>query len=246
LFDLEKATKAAPAFDVTSKEDGRAAAATTAGPEILKSGLGKLEHNDPLAAIKSAIDREPDDARAAEAVAQVIFDDPLGVFFAIADAEAAEAYAESADADPHQWERLFAAYDKRRQGRRRREWPRDWQPYCLVRRADGTWTMLGREYKRLGSRQDQSAPWCDWNAADHVVWRFKDGDPLLLPGGEGKERIWRKPPGLWGAGRLYLPFSEADYSACVGRLVAATVDPPFYATLVLGRLPPTPTAALAA
>jgi hypothetical protein len=167
-------------------KDAHATAPTIAGAEI-KSGLEKPQYSDPLAAIKALVDAEPDDARAAETVADILFADPLGVMFGIMDAE----LAEDAEKAEQEIEHLFADFDKRRQARRRRKWPYDWQPYCLVRRPDGTWTMLGREYKRLGTRQDSMARWCDWNAADHVVWRFKCGDPLLLPSGEEPGRIWR-------------------------------------------------------
>jgi hypothetical protein len=77
-----------------------------------------------------------DDDRAA--LSQAMLDDPIGVMSAIMDAEAAEDAETAAALD--EIERLFADYDKRKQARRRKEWPRDCQPYCLVRRADGAWT----------------------------------------------------------------------------------------------------------
>jgi hypothetical protein len=73
---------------VTSKDHGRAARDSRAAE--IKSDLEKPPYNDTLAAIKAIVEREPDGERAVEAVADIIMNDPLGTFFAIADAEAAE------------------------------------------------------------------------------------------------------------------------------------------------------------
>jgi hypothetical protein len=70
-------------------KDAHAAAPTVAGAEI-KSGLEKPPYNDALTAIKAIVEHEPDDERAVDAVADIILNDPLGTFSAIADAEAAE------------------------------------------------------------------------------------------------------------------------------------------------------------
>jgi hypothetical protein len=79
-------------------KDAHATAPTVAGAEI-KSGLEKLQYSDPLAAIKALVDGEPDDARAAEAVADILFADPLGVMFGIMDAELAEDAENAAGVD---------------------------------------------------------------------------------------------------------------------------------------------------
>jgi hypothetical protein len=78
-------------------KDAHATAPTVAGAEI-KSGLEKLQYCDPLAAIKTLVDGEPDDARAAEAVADILFADPLGVMFGIMDAELGEDAENAEDA----------------------------------------------------------------------------------------------------------------------------------------------------
>jgi hypothetical protein len=238
---------------VNTIETDREIARDNPAAEVLemKDDLASSSYHDPLRVLKTAVDREPDDARKVEALADAILANPLDVLFGLWDAELARGNDAGSDADSElDVEYLFAAYDRRKQARRWREWPRDWQPYCLVRRADNTWTMVGREYKRLGTVQSTSAPWSDWNAPDHVIWQFKCRDPFLLLGGDGENRIWRKPPGFWGPRCLYLPLNEPDYCICVGRLIAATVDPSSYASLVLGRLPlpmpPTPSAPLAA
>jgi hypothetical protein len=164
--------------------------------------------------------------------------DPLGSMFAIMDQEAA---------DERLYETLFGKLkrDSIHTKRRPPSWLYEWQPYCLVLRKDGTWIMLGRKYKRLGTVQSHSAEWCDWDAPDHVVWEFDCGDPRELL----DKRIFRE------ASRnnhpksdcLYLDFYACDYGRRVARLVRATVDPRRYTGLLLSHCgfdppPPKPSA----
>jgi hypothetical protein len=228
-----------------------AIAATTAGPAANdaspKASPERGEHNTALGRIKAAIDREPDDALAVEAVADIIMSDPLAAMLEIMDAENAEAALKAA------LDTLFGKLkrDGAHTKRRPPSWHYDWQPYCLALRKDGTWIMLGREYKKLGTVQSHfaSAGWCDWNTPDHVVWEFDCGDPRELLG----EGIFREasPNNHPKSTCLYMPFDDRDYGRRVARLVRATVDPPRYAMLLLShcgfdRPPPGNGAALAA
>jgi hypothetical protein len=184
----------------------------------------------------ASLARDPDP----EAIEKALLDDPVGFMFEVEDAETAEDAAKLHN--NHLYETLFDAMYKRR---RRPVWAREWRPYCLTLRDGGTWIMLGREYKRLGTVQSQSADWCDWDAPDHVVWEFDCGDPReLLAEGIFCEASPNNHP---KSTRLYLPFDGHDYGRRVARLVRATVDPPRYTRLLLSRCgfdppPPKPSA----
>jgi hypothetical protein len=224
-----------------------AIAVTTAGPVTNdaspKASPERGEHNTALNRIKAAIDREPNDARTVEAVADIIMSDPLTAMLEIMDAENAEAELKVA------LDTLFGKLkrDGAHTKRRPPSWHYDWQPYCLVLRKDGTWIMLGREYKKLGTVQSHSAGWCDWNTPDHVGWEFDCGDPRELLG----EGIFREasPNNHAQSDCLYLDFAARDYGRRVARLVGATVDPRRYAMLLLSHCgfdpPPDTSAALA-
>jgi hypothetical protein len=130
------------------------------------------------------------ECKAAADITAAIKHDPLGSMFAIWDAENAEDAKDAAAADVRLYETLFGKLKRDSPPTKRRppSWLYEWQPYCLTLRKDGTWIMLGREYKRLGTVQSHSAGWCDWDAPDHVVWEFDCGDPRELL----TERIFRE------------------------------------------------------
>jgi hypothetical protein len=166
--------------------------------------------------------------------------DPLAFFFGVWDAENTE---DAQAADERLYEALFGKV-KRDSSHTKRcppSWPYEWQPYCLTLQKDGTWIMLGREYKKLGTVQSHSAGWCDWDAPDHVVWEFPCGDPRELL----TERIFREasPNNHPKSTCLYLPFYERDFGRRVARLVLRTVDPRRYTGLLLSHCgfgPPSP------
>jgi hypothetical protein len=224
-----------------------AIAATTAGPATNDASEKRGEHRLDLQGLQAAVEAEPDDARAIEMVSDALMSDPLGFFFEIWDAENA---ADAQAADERLYEGLFGKLKRDRAHTKRRppSWPYEWQPYCLVQQKDGTWIMLGREYKKLGNVQSSAAGWCDWDAPDHVVWEFDCGDPReLLNEGIFCEASPNNHP---NSTRLYLPFDARDYGKRIARLVRATVDPPRYTRLLLAHCgfdpPPPPPDALAA
>src|SRR5712671_6759527 len=155
------------------------------------------------------------DCKTTADITAAIKHDPLGSMFAIMDQEAAEA------ADERLYETLFGKLkrDSIHTKRRPPSWLYEWQPYCLAPRKDGTWIMLGREYKRLGTVQSHSAGHCDWDAPDHVVWEFPCGDPreLLNEGIFGEASPNNHPQ----SDCLYLDFYGRDYGRQVARLVLA-------------------------
>jgi hypothetical protein len=228
-------------------------AATTAGPASqINDASERGEHNTALDRIKAAIDREPDDALAVEAVADIIMSDPLAAMLEIMDAEAAT------DRETAIWEGVMVEFAKRERiktspfqytGNRppkllRKPWldfGRNW-PYCFARTAGGSWIPLGRQYKPLGAEQFGGGSF-KYNEFAHTAWRFID-DPTTFG-----EDVWTRVTGdrLW----LYSddPASRRDYFARVGRLVALTDDPVEYARLLTwhnGQPPDAADAAMAA
>jgi hypothetical protein len=180
------------------------------------------------------------DYKSAADVKAALERDPLGSMFAVWDAENAE---DAQAADERLYETLFGKIKRDGIHKKRRppSWPYEWQPYCLIQRKDGTWTMLGREYKKLGNVQSHSAGWCDWDATDHVVWEFACGDPReLLTEGIFREASPKNHP---KSTCLYLPFYERGYGRRVARLILRTVDPRRYTGLLLSHCgfdPPSP------
>lgn len=236
--------------------DGSAATRNShMGETAIRNG-GNAERSTVLDRIKAAIDCEPNDARAVEAVADIIMSDPLTAMLEIMDAENAEA---AADHQAAIWEGVMVEFAKRERiktspfqytGNRppkllQKPWldfGRNW-PYAFVYLYSGLWLPLGRNYKPLGEPQWPGARY-DYDAFSHLAWEFA---------GERNPRTFE---GIWTAqsdDMLWLynddALSRRDYFARVGRLIALTDDPVGYARLLTwhnGQPPDAADAALAA